>query len=126
MDRVAEEPFAGVLQQIGEEQRGRQLFELGFTRFPQAERLVLLLAAQFSEGFMIFVLTPRLGVGDPEVIDLFGHQRQLITHLFRHVGIEGPLHIPDGAGGVRGIELAVDKLRDAGLFGTGTEFIRRD
>ncbi|SSN11152.1 Uncharacterised protein [Klebsiella pneumoniae] len=75
---------------------------------------------------MIFVLTPRLGVGDPEVIDLFGHQRQLITHLFRHVGIEGPLHIPDGAGGVRGIELAVDKLRDAGLFGAGTEFIRRD
>ena len=82
MDRVAEEPFAGVLQQIGEEQRGRQLFELGFTRFPQAERLVLLLAAQFSEGFMIFVLTPRLGVGDPEVIDLFGHQDASICESY--------------------------------------------
>lgn len=75
MDRVAEEAFSGVLQQIGEEQRGRKLFELGFAGFPQAERLVLLLVAQFSEGLVILVLTPGLGVGDPEVIDLFGHQR---------------------------------------------------
>ncbi len=54
------------------------------------------------------------------------HQRQLITHLLRHIGVEWPLHVPDGAGGVWGIHLAIDKLRYAGFQCARAAFVGRD
>ncbi|AIR01099.1 hypothetical protein LG71_14855 [Pluralibacter gergoviae] len=95
MDRIAEKAFAGILQQIREEECRRQLFELRVAGFKLAEYGVLLFAAEFGEKLAVLLFAPGVGIVNAEVVDLLRHQRQLVAHLFRHVGIKGALHVPD-------------------------------
>lgn len=126
MDRIAEETFTGVLQQIGEEQFRRQLLELRLAGLELLQQGVLLRAIQFGEGFTGGFLAVGVGVMDAEVVDLLRHQRQLVAHLLRHIGVERPLHVPDGTGGVRRVHLAIDKLRHAGFQRARAAFVGRD
>jgi len=66
------------------------------------------------------------GVRQSQTVDLLRHQRQLIAQLFRQVRIERSLHIPVGAGGVRGIHLAIDKFRHARFQRAWTALVIRD
>ncbi|MNH41424.1 hypothetical protein D3C79_1029220 [compost metagenome] len=83
------------MQQVGEEQLGRQLREFRLTRLKFLQQRILLRSVQLCKGFTGGFLAVGIRVADTQVVNLFRHQRQLVTHLFRHIRVERPLHVPD-------------------------------
>lgn len=126
MDRIAEETFAGVLQQVREKQLGGQLVELRIAGLKLLQHGVLLRGVQLGKRLAGGFFAVGVGVGDAEVVNLLRHQRQLVAHFLRRVRVERPLHIPDRSGGVRGVHLAIDKLRHAGFQRAGAALVGRD
>jgi len=121
--RVAEEAFPGVLQQQAEEHLGRQLLENDLPGFDLAEYLVSGSAILLGEGFTAGVFAPGLHGSDAQTVDLLRAELQLIAELRGGIGLERALHVPLGAGGVRGVHLAIDEFRGARFQCAGAEFV---
>jgi hypothetical protein len=130
VDRVAEEPFLGVLQQQVEEYlrwyRVKMCRDFTAARFQATQHIVSGSAVLRSKSFAVERLRPGIRRGDTQAIDLLGHQFALPAHLRWSIGIKRALHKPQGAAGVRRVHLTVDVLRRAGFQGSGALGIGRD
>lgn len=126
MLRIGEEAFVGVLQQLAEEQLGRQVLQVDLAGFQALQDVVLRRRLQLGERLALVGLAPAFQGGDADPVDVAWHQLQLMAELRRGVGDERPLHVPECAVPVGGFHLSVDELRHPGLDGAGAVVVAGD